>query len=50
MALLTCVVGLTALSVASPTLVRLLQAAVPLVLVAGLLAVVWRVTNYLTRR
>jgi hypothetical protein len=44
------VLGLAALAAIGPTLVRLINALVPLVLVVGILAVVWQVTKYLTRQ
>lgn len=44
------VVGLAALAVASPALARLISALVPLVLVAGIVAVVLRLVWSYTRK
>jgi hypothetical protein len=47
---LVTVVGLAALIAAGPTIVALTHALVPLVLVVGLLALVWQLVRYFTRR
>jgi hypothetical protein len=49
-ALLLGVVALAALITAGPTIARLAQALVPLVLVVGIVAVVLRLVHYYTRR
>ena len=48
--LMIMVAVLVGLGAVGPTLVRLVNALVPLVLVVGILAVVWQVTKYLTRQ
>jgi uncharacterized paraquat-inducible protein A len=44
------IVGLAALTYAGPTLVALVHALVPLVLVIGMFALVWQLVRYFTRR
>ena len=49
-ALVAGALGLTALVAATPTLVALIHALVPLVLVVGVVALAWQLVRYFTRR
>jgi hypothetical protein len=44
------ILGLGLLIAATPALIKLVHALIPLVLLIGVLAVVWRVIRYLTRQ
>jgi hypothetical protein len=44
------ILGLGLLIAATPALTKLIHALIPLVLLIGVLAVIWRVTYYLTRQ